>query len=104
MTAAAYNARDLDRFIAEYADDVRVFRLPSADPAISGKRALAEHYAANRFNLPDLHAALVDRMIMGNKVLDHERIVGVRPDPFEAIAVYEVVDDLIKTVWFFNAD
>jgi hypothetical protein len=25
----AYNARDLERFVAEYAEDVRVFRPPS---------------------------------------------------------------------------
>ena len=33
-----------------------------------------------------------------------QRQVGVRDVPFEAAAVYDVVDGLIRTVWFFAAD
>ena len=40
-------------------------------------------------------------MIAGNKVVDHERIVGLGAEVVEAIAVYEVEDGLIKNVWFF---
>lgn len=50
-----------------------------------------------------LPADLVNRMVLGRKVIDHERIHGVREAPFEA-AVYEVgADGLIATVWFFEA-
>ena len=97
----AYNARDLDRFVAQYSDDVRVFRPPQAEPAIVGKAAFAAHYAKNRFNLPDLHAEVVKRMVLGNKVIDQEVITGVTPEPMQAAAVYEVHDGLITTVWFF---
>jgi hypothetical protein len=64
---------------------------------------MAEHYAAHRFNLPGLHAELVSRMVLGYKVIDHERIVGVGEGTMDAAAVYEVRDGLICTVWFFNA-
>ena len=37
----AYNAHDLTRFVAEYADDVRVYRMPAAEPALAGKAAFA---------------------------------------------------------------
>jgi uncharacterized glyoxalase superfamily protein PhnB len=100
----AYNDRHLERFIATYADDVQVFRPPAAEPAIVGKAALAAHYAGKRFNLPGLHAHIVSRLVMGNKVVDHERITGVREQPFEAMAVYEVVDGAIRTVWFFDPE
>lgn len=100
----AYNARHLECFLAEYTDDVQVFRLPSAAPVMSGKAALADYYATHRFNLPNLHAEVVNRMVLGNKVVDHERISGVKDQPFEAAAVYEVIDGRIRTVWFFNAD
>ena len=100
----AYNARDLSRFVACYAQDVRVWRPPAPQPVIVGRQALSDHYAANRFNLPGLHAALLGRMVLGNKVIDHERIVGVGSAPMEAAAVYEVgADGLIAAVWFFNA-
>ena len=38
----AYNAHDLDRFVATYADSIRIFRMPSTEPAISGKAQLIE--------------------------------------------------------------
>ena len=97
----AYNAHDIERFAAEYADDIQVFRPPATAPVLSGKAAFAEHYAKNRFTIPGLHATLVNRMVAGNKVVDHERIVGMGADVAEAIAVYEVEAGLIKCVWFF---
>jgi hypothetical protein len=100
----AYNARDLERFVAEYTDDVQVFRPPAAEPVLSGKKAFADYYAANRFNLPALHAEIVNRIVIGNKVIDHERITGVGDEPFEAAAVYEIHSGLIRAVWFFHGE
>ena len=96
----AYNARDLERFVAEYADDVRVFRMPSTEPAISGKAAFSDFYRG-RFGVPALHATILARIVLGNKVIDHERILGIQENPIEAVAVYEVDSTLIRTVWFF---
>ena len=98
---AAYNAHDLERFVAEYADDVQVFRPPSTEPVLSGKAAFRAHYATKRFNLPDLHASVVNRIVSGNRVVDHEHITGLEAGLVEAIAVYEVKDGLIHRVWFF---
>lgn len=100
----AYNARDLQRFIATFSDAVKVYRPPAPDPAITGKAALADFYAKQRFNLPGLRAEIVNRIVMGNKVIDHERIFGVRDQPFEASAVYEVSEGLIQSVWFFQGE
>lgn len=100
----AYNDRDLARFVACYAEDVQLYRPPAAEPFISGKAQLAAHYAANRFTLPALHAELRGRLVVGNKVFDHERVSGVRPEPFEVVAAYEVKDGLIAAAYFFSAD
>jgi len=96
----AYNAHDLERFVAEYTDDVQVFRPPAKEPVLSGKKAFAEHYAKNRFTIPTLHARLVNRIVSGNIVVDHEAITGL-PDRSSAVAVYEIVAGRIRTVWFF---
>jgi hypothetical protein len=98
----AYNARDLERFLAEFADDVRVYRPPAAEPAISGKQAFGEFYATQRFNRPGLHADVLGRMVLGNNVIDHERITGVREEPFEVIVAYRVVDGRIAALWTFD--
>jgi hypothetical protein len=98
----AYNAHDLERFVAEYAEDVQVFRPPAVEPVLSGKLAFAAHYAKNRFTIPALHATVVNRMVSGNTVVDHERIVGLGAEVVEAIAVYVVeAGSRIKKVWFF---
>ena len=100
----AYNARDLDRFLREYTEDVAVYRLPDPSPVIVGRAALAAHYRDKRFNLPELHATLVKRMVFGNKVIDQEVIVGVPGAPMEAAAVYEVTEHGISKVWFVGAE
>ena len=100
----AYNDRDLDSFMACYSDEVQLFRPPQPQPLMQGQAAMAAHYATKRFNLPGLHAQLVQRMVVGNKVVDHERISGVRDEPYEAAVVFELSAGLITKVWFFDAD
>lgn len=100
----AYNAHDLGGFVAAYSDAVEVFRMPSAAPAIVGKAQFVEFYATRRFNIPELRAEVLDRIVLGSKVVDHERIWGLGEAPVEAVEVYHVIDDLIATVWFFYPD
>lgn len=97
----AYNAHDLERFVAEYHDDVQVFRPPATAPVLAGKAAFAAHYAKNRFNVPTLHAALLNRIVAGSVVVDHEHITGLGDVPLAAVAVYAVEDGRIRRVWFF---
>ena len=97
----AYNAQDLERFVAQYSDDVRVFVPPATEPVLSGKAAFAAHYASKRFNLPVLHATVVARIVSGNTVVDHEHVIGLADDMVEAIAVYRVDGNRITTVWFY---
>ena len=98
----AYNARDIERFIAEYTEDVAAYRHPNPEPFLAGKAAFAEHYRKNRFVLPELHAELVNRMVLGNKVIDHERVLGIGPEPMEVAAIYEVTPSGISKVWFLS--
>jgi hypothetical protein len=98
----AYNARDLERFAAEYTDDVVVYRVPELEPILRGKQSFAEHYAKNRFNLPGLRAELVNRMCLGNKVIDHEYVTGLPGGRMEVAAIYEVTSAGISKVWFIS--
>lgn len=98
----AYNAKDLAAFIREYTEDVVAYRLNSAEPLVSGKAAFAEHYRKNRFSLPALRAELVSRMVFGNKVIDQERVFGVKPEPMDVAAIYEVTLAGISKVWFVS--
>jgi len=100
----AYNDRDLNRFVSTYSEKITVFRMPSIEPSIVGKAQLADFYATQRFNLPDLHAEIVNRIELGNKIIDHERVWGIRADAIEVAAVYEVAEGLIQRAWFFSPE
>ena len=97
----AYNRHDLDAFMATYRDDAKVWRMPAATPALDGADAIRAFYRDARFNVPTLHAELLARTVLGGKVADHERVTGLKADPTEALAVYEVVDGRIANVWLF---
>ena len=100
----AYNAHDLQAFVATYSDDVSVYKVPATSPTMSGKQQLTEFYRDSRFSLPDLHAELLHRSVVGNKVIDHERILGLRNEPVDAVVAYVVRNGLIQSVWLFYAE
>jgi hypothetical protein len=99
----AYNARDLARFVECFREDVRVFRPPAPDPALTGRAQLAEFYATQRFDRPALRADLLHRALLGARVVDHERIYGLTDGPLEMVVVYEVKGGAIATMWSFAA-
>jgi hypothetical protein len=69
----AYNAREVDSWLATYADDAQQFEHPSKLLA-SGAPQLRERIIA-RFQEPNLHAKLHQRMVMGNIVIDRETVM-----------------------------
>lgn len=96
----AYNARDIDAFMAIYADNAQIFEHPST-LLVDGLAAVRERYTA-RFQEPNLHARLVERMVMGNKVIDHELVTRTFPEgtgTSELIMIYEVQGDKIIKAW-----
>lgn len=100
----AYNARDADAFAACFSTDVRCQRHPDEPPFLEGRPALREYYARERFVHAGLHAHLVQRIDLGIRVLDHERVEGLPGGVREVVAVYERGGDgLIGRVWFFPA-
>ena len=97
----AYNAHNLDAFAATYADDVELTELP-ADVFVRGIAQLRERYA-KPFADPTLHAEIVNRIVVGNTIVDHERVRRTFPEgpgTMEALAIYVVENGKITRVWF----
>ena len=101
LQLAAYNARNAENFAATYAEDAHIFLMPNLKLAVRGRSALREHYRANVFVKEGLRAEVSSRIVLGNKVVDHEVTHGLSPQPLESVVVYEVVEDLIQAVWFY---
>jgi hypothetical protein len=95
----AYNAHDLAAYLATVSESVEVFRHPDSVCVMRGKLQLAEFYGTQRFNIPELRAELVNRIIVGQTVVDHERIRGLQATPVDAVLAYDVADGLIQRVW-----
>lgn len=96
----AYNARDLDALLAIYADDAEVYEFPSVLLA-RGSSALRERFH-QRFQEPSLHATLLNRMVMGNRVVDFEEVRRTFPEgpgTLQLIMIYEVWDGRIAKAW-----
>jgi len=75
---AAYNAHDLDAFVACFAPDFRGYRMPTETPSTVGREALRAFYGSHRFNNPTLKAELITRTLLGNKAGTHRERGGVR--------------------------
>lgn len=99
----AYNKRDLALFLSAFADDVRSYRLPDMTPLLAGKEAYGHFYATQRFVHEGLRAELVNRIVVGNTVIDHEWIHGLDDQPIETAIVFVVEQGLITTVFAIPA-
>jgi len=100
----AYNAHDLRAFLETYGEHAELYRAPSVQPFASGKAAIAELYATKVFPVENHRADLLGRMECGSKIVDHERVYGLRAQPFDIVAVYHVENGLIERVWLFPAE
>lgn len=97
----AYNAHDLDAFVACFAADVRIHRMPDLQPALTGRDALRAYYDEHRFRIPGLRAELRGRITLGTLVIDHEWVHGLGETPMEVAAIYRVTGETISDVHFF---
>ena len=97
----AYNAHDLEALMATYAEDAQQFEHP-AKLLASGSAAIRERFVT-RFKEPNLHATLLSRVVMGNVVIDHERVTRTFPEGtgrIELVAIYEVQNGRIAQATF----
>jgi ribosomal protein S18 acetylase RimI-like enzyme len=97
----AYNARDIDALMDTYADDVQVFEHPSI--LLANGAADLRARQSLRLQEPNLHARLVNRIVLGQLVIDHEMVTRTFPEgtgELEMIGIYQVEGAKIAKVWF----
>lgn len=67
----------------------------------AGSSALRERFLA-RFKEPNLYAQLLKRVVMGNTVIDHERVTRTFPEgpgTVELVMIYEIQNGKIAKAW-----
>lgn len=97
----AYNARDIDRFVACYSADVTVRDLITGEIRMQGRQQMRETYGKQFVDAPNQRAHVYNRQVAGDVVFDTEYVDG-NPSgrTTHVTAIYHVVDGVIEQVWF----
>ena len=96
----AYNARDINSFAATYADSVKFYNFPDKFLG-EGKDFIRKGYTNLFLRNPKLHCDIRERIVQGNTIIDKENII-TDSRHFEAVAIYQVKDGKIATVFFMR--
>jgi hypothetical protein len=97
----AYNARDVDGFVACYADDV-VIEDGRGQELSRGCAQLRADYAQLFAQYPNLHCEVVHRTSVGEYVVDEEIVTGRGTEQLHAVAIYRIEDGQIAHVRFLR--
>jgi hypothetical protein len=97
----AYNAKNLEAWLAAYSEDAKQYELPGK--ILASGHAEIRARSAPRFLEPNLHARLLSRTVLGNVVIDHEDVSRTFPEgpgQVELVCVYLVEKGKIQSVSF----
>ncbi|HMP62472.1 MAG TPA: nuclear transport factor 2 family protein [Phenylobacterium sp.] len=96
----AYNAQDVDALCGFFADDLVVADFNGA-VTVQGVEAFRSRHVALFAEHPQNRAELAHRIIIGERVIDHERVYR-QPGPvsFEVAAIYTIADGKIARIDF----
>jgi len=96
----AYNAQDLEAFCAFYADDA-VLGTYGGEIATVGLAAIRERHAKLFAEFPQNKAELVNRIVVGGNVIDHERVLRAPGgESFDVAPIYTLAGGKIARVDF----
>ncbi len=99
----AYNAHDIEAFLACYADDAVLAGL-NGDVTHAGLAAIRKRHEDLFYEFPRNHAKLVNRIDLGTTVIDHEQVERAPGgDRFEVAAIYTIKAGKIARVDFARA-
>ena len=97
-----YNNHDLEGFISTYHDDIEIFNLNDSSLILRGKDGLSQRYR-EKFEVLKVQAKIVNRMIIADKIIDHEHITSAGLSEIKkAVVIYQIENGLIRKVWIIN--
>ncbi|WP_299107196.1 nuclear transport factor 2 family protein [uncultured Winogradskyella sp.] len=96
----AYNNKDIDAFTYTYSENIKLYSFPDTLNS-DGQEAIKKGYTSFFNSVPDLNAEIVNRIVIGNMVIDKEKVL-INGKIYYAIAIYEVENELISKVTFIQ--
>jgi len=98
----SYNRQDIEGFLKWYTDDVEIYNFPD-ELVLKGKDKMRERYVNAWKQNPNQKAAITDRIINGNTVVDKEHVTG-RSNGIDVnvIAIYKIENGKFGKVYFIR--
>ncbi|ASZ14481.1 amidohydrolase family protein [Chitinophaga pendula] len=96
----AYNAHDVEAFLAPYSDSVEIYNQTTQKLLMKGKEEMRKGYDQFFKRNPQVHCQVINRIVVGNTVVDQERLTGIS-QVVNAGAIYIIENKKIRKVYFF---
>ena len=95
-----YNNRDIDGFMSSFSDDIKMYNHGDSKPTVVGKNKVRKVYTQLFEKSPKLHSTILKRIVIGNKIIDHESITGRNGNKeiLELVLIYEVTNQKINRI------
>ena len=98
----AYNMGDIDAFMETYHKDIKIYNFPD-QLLFNDWDAMRSLYAKQFTDNPRLHCEIVNRIVEGSKVIDQEKVTGLKDGgTIRATAIYTVDKGKIIEVRFLK--
>lgn len=92
----AYNNGDIDQFMAVFSTEIELWTLGEPSPRAIGHEEVRKIYAQLFEQSPELFSEVITRSVIGNKVIDYERISGRQGgELLFLVMIYEVKEGKI---------
>jgi hypothetical protein len=98
----AYNAHDLEAFVACYGPAIEFRTMDGNVGPEKGLPPLRKAYADLFKRFPGLKVKILKRISQGVFVIDQEQAEGMGPNPITVTAIYETAQGKIIRVWFIE--
>ncbi|NJO13471.1 MAG: GNAT family N-acetyltransferase [Gammaproteobacteria bacterium] len=100
---AAYNARDLEAFMACCAATIEIWDQQTGVCLLHGAEQVRATYGELFARSPHLHSSIVRRACVGNVVIDYEIVTGRDGGDLEILISYQVLEGRIARIWVSRA-
>ncbi|MDC1068252.1 nuclear transport factor 2 family protein [Candidatus Kapabacteria bacterium] len=100
LSMKAYNNHKFEEFMGLFSDNVQMYSFDCSLTA-NGKVEAKKVYKRLFDKSPNLHSKILNRTIVGNKVIDHEEITGRygSDKKIEIVFIYVIENDkIVKTM------
>ena len=96
----AFNQRDVDAFMNTFAEKVKVYEFPNT-LLYDHIEEMGSQYGRMFARTPDLNSKLLNRITLGETVIDHQKItINPNEAPIEVIIIYIINNKKISEVFF----